>query len=52
MGEQVRVVTHADVTDDDIVTVLERIGPVDLAPRSAPPPPATAPSRLKRRRPA
>jgi threonine aldolase len=52
MGEQVRFVTHADVTDDDAETVLERIGPVDLAPRSAPPPPATAPSRLKRRRPA
>jgi hypothetical protein len=50
MGEQVRFVTHADVTDDDIETVLERIGPVDLAPRSTPP--ATAPSRLKRRRPA
>jgi threonine aldolase len=37
MGEQVRFVTHADVTDDDIDTVLARIGPVDFSPRSAPP---------------
>jgi threonine aldolase len=31
MGEQVRFVTHADVTDDDIEIALDRIGPVDVA---------------------
>jgi threonine aldolase len=29
MGNQVRFVTHGDLTDDDIDTVLTRIGPVD-----------------------
>jgi len=29
MGNQVRFVTHGDLTDDDIDTVLARIGPVD-----------------------
>jgi threonine aldolase len=36
MGNQVRFVTHGDLTDDDIDTVLTRIGPVDAgisAPR-------------------
>ncbi|HEY0575527.1 MAG TPA: GntG family PLP-dependent aldolase [Pseudonocardia sp.] len=36
MGNQVRFVTHGDLTDDDIDTVLTRIGPVDTgisAPR-------------------
>jgi hypothetical protein len=29
MGNQVRFVTHADVSADDIDTVLDRAGPVD-----------------------
>ncbi|MDT7643478.1 MAG: threonine aldolase, partial [Pseudonocardiales bacterium] len=36
MGNQVRFVTHVDVSADDIDTVLDRVGPVDTgvaAPR-------------------
>src|SRR5690606_11329518 len=31
MAGQVRLMTHADLTDADIATALERIGPVDAA---------------------
>jgi threonine aldolase len=34
MSGQVRLITHADVGDADIATVLDRIGPIEPPPRS------------------
>jgi threonine aldolase len=53
MGGKVRLMTHADLTDDDIDTALDRIGPVErgrevVAPHPAPTAPPTGQRSLRR----
>ena len=53
MGGKVRLMTHADLTDDDIDTALDRIGPVErereaVPPHPAPTAPPTGPRSLRR----